>query len=169
MLASKFRSYSCHVTPSTPTAAVLLRLKKASVRQSSLTWCNRAVNLSVLSLRAASRTPCSPRDLGFVRLCVRSKASCLAFLLAESLSSIDSADASAAPLFADFAGTTDSSDFLLAFMSDVPPEAFSDRSTPLVTCHSAGWKPNRISRFSRLEFPHMHRVWDSAAPVGDSP
>ncbi len=27
---------------------------------------------------------------------------------------------------ADFAGTTDSSDFLLVFMSDVPPEAFSD-------------------------------------------
>ena len=112
MLASKFRSYSCQVTPSTPTAAVFFKLKKASVRQSSLTWCNKAVNLSVLSLRAASRTPCSPRDLGLVRLRVRSQAACSAFLLAESLSSVDSADASAASLFADVAGTTDSSDFL---------------------------------------------------------
>ncbi len=77
MLASTFRSYSCQVTPSTPTAAVFFRLKKASVRQSSLTWCNRAVNLSVLSLRAASRTPCSPRDLRLIRLGVRGKAALL--------------------------------------------------------------------------------------------
>ena len=61
-MASKFRSYSCQVTPSTPTAAVFFRLKKASVRQSSLT-----------------------------------------------------------------------------------------RSTPLVTCHNAEWKPNRISRGSATE------------------
>ena len=83
-----------------------------------------------------------------IRLGVRGKTVCLAFLLAEPLSSIDSADASAASLFADVAGTTDSSDFLLAFMSVVPPEAFSDRSTPRVTYHDAQWKPNRISRGS---------------------
>ena len=53
MLASTFRSYSCHLTPSTPRAAVFFKLKKASVRQSSLTWCNRAVNLSVLSFLAS--------------------------------------------------------------------------------------------------------------------
>ena len=63
-----------------------------------------------------------------VRLGVRGAAGCKAFLLAESLSSIDSADASAASLFVDVAGTTDSSDFLWAFMSAVPPVTFSDRS-----------------------------------------
>jgi hypothetical protein len=93
-----------------------------------LTWCNKAVNLSVLSLRAASRTPCRPRDSPWFRPRVRGEAGCRAFLLAESLSSIDSADASAASLFADVAGTTDSSEFLLAFMSAVPPVTFSDRS-----------------------------------------
>ena len=84
----------------------------------------------MLSLRAASRTPCSPRDLRLVRLGVRGKTVCLAFLLAESLSSADSADASAASLFAGVAGTTDSSDFLLAFISAVPSVTFSDRSPP---------------------------------------
>ena len=88
----------------------------------------QAVNLSVLSLRAASRTPCRPRDLPWVRLGVRDRVDCTAFLLAESLSSIDSADASAASLFADVESTTDSSDFLLAFMSAVPPVAFANRS-----------------------------------------
>ncbi len=155
MLASKFCSYSCHVTPSTPTAAVFFRLKKASVKQSSSTWCNKAVNLSVLSLRAASRTPCSPRDLRWFRLCVRRKAFCSAFLLAESLSSADSADASAASLFAGFAGTTDPSDFLLAFMSALPSVTFADRS---VVCRIVGAETNRISRFSRLEFPRHAQV-----------
>jgi site-specific DNA recombinase len=46
----------------------------------------------------------------------------------ESLSSIDSADASVASLFADVAGTTDSCDFLGAFMSAVPPVVLSGRS-----------------------------------------
>ena len=114
MLASKFRSYSCQVTPSTPTAAAFFKLKKASMRQSSLMWCNKAVNLSVLSFRAASRTPSSPRDLRFVRLGVRRKAFWSAFLLVGPLPSVDSADASAASLFTDVAGTMDPSDFLVS-------------------------------------------------------
>jgi hypothetical protein len=132
------------------------------VRQSSLTWCNKAVNLSVLLLRAASRTPRSPRDLRLIRPGVRGKAVCSAFLLAESLSSADSADASAASLFAGFAGTMDSSDFRLAFISALPSGMFSDRSATLA-------ETNRISRFSRLEFSHMHRVFDSAASDSHSP
>ena len=144
MLASKSRSYSCQVTPSTPAAAVLFKLKKASVRQSSLTWCNKAVNLSVPSLRAASRTPCNPRDLRFVRLGVRDKAACAAFLLAESLSSTDSAGVSATPLFAGVADTKNSSDFLLAFMSALPSVTFSDRSAGcsydmMLNCYAAGF------------------------------
>jgi hypothetical protein len=53
----------------------------------------------------------------------------LAFLLAEPLSSLDSAGDSASPLFVEVDGNMGSSDFLLVFMSAVPPEAFSDRST----------------------------------------
>ncbi len=64
-----------------------------------------------------------------------------AFLLAESLSSVDSADASAASLFADVAGTTNSSDFLLASMSAVPPVTFADRSARRRTCRLARRKP----------------------------
>jgi hypothetical protein len=32
-----------------------------------------------------------------------------------------------------------------------------------MTCHRDRRETNRISRFSRLEFPYMHRVSDSAA------
>ena len=128
MLASKFCSYSCQVIPSTPIAADFFRLKNASVKQSSLTWCIKAVNLSLLSLRAASRTPYKPRDLRLVRLGVRGKAACLAFLLAEPLSSLDSSDCSAHSLFVEVAGIIGSSDFLLVFISAVPSVTFSDRS-----------------------------------------
>ena len=74
------------------------------------------------------RTPGSPRDLRSFRLNVRGKAAWLVFLFAEFLSSINSVDASVAPLFADVVGTPNSSDFLLAFMSAVPSVTFSDRS-----------------------------------------
>ena len=52
---------------------------------------------------------------------------------------------------------------LLAFMSDFPPETFSDRSTDAVT-QRRGMRveTNRTSRFSRLRCPRMHRVADSA-------
>ncbi len=49
------------------------------------------------------------------------------FLLAEPLSSADSADGSVPPLFAGLIGTTGPSDFPSAFMSALPPEEFSDR------------------------------------------
>lgn len=99
------------------------------------------MNLSFLSLRAASRTPCSPPDLCFFRSCVRHRASCWAFLSVEPLPSIDSVDASAASLFADVAGTTSSSDFLLAFMLASPPGVFADRSARRGAILPAGWKP----------------------------
>ena len=159
--ASRSCSYSCQVTLSTPTAAVFFRLKKASVKQSSLTWCSKAVNLSLLSLRAASRTPPSPRDLRFVRLGVRCRASWSTFLLAGPLSSADSADGSVPSLFVGFAGTTDPSDSPRTCASAVPPEAFSDRSQ---RSKNVLWEVCGVSRFSRLEFPDMLRFYDSAVP-----
>jgi hypothetical protein len=163
MLASRFCSYSCQVTPSIPTAAVFFKWKKASVRQSSSTWCNKAVNLSWLPLRAASRTPCSPRDLRLVRLGVRCRASCLAFLLVGSLSSADSAEGSAPSLFVGFAGTTDPSDCPATCTSALPPKAFADRSVSRDSDFAG------LSRFSRLEFPRMLRVFDSAADARTLP
>ena len=72
-------------------------------------------------------------------------------------------------LFAHFVGTTKSSEFLLAFMSDFPPEAFSDRSVLWCDCHPLKTETNRTSRFSRLEFPRMHRFVDSAVSAPISP
>ena len=123
----------CHAVD----GAFFFRLRNASVRHSSLTWCSKAVNLSAPSFRAASRTPCNPRNLRFVRLGVRRKTACSAFLLAGSLSSDGSAGAPAAPLFAVVAGTMDPSDFLLAFMSALPSETFSDRSAGHRACTNA--------------------------------
>lgn len=57
---------------------------------------------------------------------------CGAFPWGESHSSNDSAAASARPLFAGFAGTTDSSDFLSACLSAFSSMTFSDRSPRLV-------------------------------------
>lgn len=160
---SRSCSYSCHVTLSTPTAAVFFNWKKASDKLPSLTWCSKAVNLSLPSFRAASRTPANPHDLRFSRLCVRRKVSWSMFLLAGPLSSGNSADGSAPPLFAAFAGTMDPSAMnqeLLpsAFTSAVPPVAFADRSDS--SPDALG-----ISRFSRLKFPDMLRVFDSAVPL----
>ena len=85
------------------------------------------------------------------------------------LSSIDSVEASVASLFVDVAGTTDSSKFLSAFMSDFPPEVFSDRSVVWCDCHPIKTETNRTSRFSRLEFPRMPRFADSAVSVRTLP
>ena len=65
------------------------------------------------------------------------------------LSSADSADGSAPPLFAGFAGIMDPSDFPTAYTSAVPPEAFADRS------NSEELETVGISRFSRLKFSDM--------------
>ena len=107
--------------------------------------------------RATSRTPCNPRDSRLIRRSVRCETACSAFLLAESLSSTDSAGASAAPLFVGVAGTTDSSDFLLAFMSALPSETFSDRSTG--QRYVAQWKPTGSPG---------SRAWDVCACTGSS-
>ena len=58
---------------------------------------------------------------------------------------------------------------LLAFMSDFPPEAFSDRSVLWCDCHTVKTETNRTSRFSRLECPRMHRFVDSAVSAPISP
>jgi len=72
----------------------------------------------LLIVRAVSCTPGSPLDLRLVRLGVRGKSVCTTFLLAPvfqrfgPLCSINSADASATALFADVAGTMNSSALL---------------------------------------------------------
>jgi len=68
------------------------------------------------------------------------------------LSSTDSATAVAA-LFTRVDGTTKSSDFPSAFMSEVPSQRFADRSTP----QRGDVETKGLSRFSRLECQHL---WD---------
>ena len=89
-------------------------------------------------------------------------------LFGDLLPSMDSATGVPA-LFAHFVGTTKSSEFLSAFMSDLPPEVFSDRSVVECDCHPLKTETNRTSRFSRLECPRMHRFVDSAVSAPISP
>ena len=97
-----------------------------------------------------------------IRLSVRSSSNTTALPFGDLLSSTRSATGVPA-LFPRVDGTMDSSEFLLAFMSDFPSETFSDRSTDTFA-HDAGMRmeANRTSRFSRLRCPRMHRVTDSA-------
>ena len=89
-------------------------------------------------------------------------------LFGDLLPSMDSATGVPA-LFAHFVGTTKSSEFLSAFMSDLPPEVFSDRSVLWCDYHPLKTETNRTSRFSRLECLCMHRVFDSAVFVRTLP
>jgi hypothetical protein len=82
-------------------------------------------------------------------------------LFGDPLPSIDSA-AGVPVLFANFVGTTRSSDFPETCISAVPPEAFSDRST--IALLQAIVEISGISRFSRLKFLRMLRFFDSAEP-----
>src|SRR5262245_49785380 len=88
------------------------------------------------------------------RLCVRHECACGAFPLVALLPSADSAaNASAPALFARFTGTTRPSDSQQTCMSTLRPLAFFDRPTlpsRVGVC--------RVSRFSRMELPHMPRV-----------
>ena len=91
------------------------------------------------------------------RLCVRHERACGAFPLVALLPSADSAaNPFASALFARFVGTMRPSDSLQTCMSTLRLLAFFDRPTP----SSVG--VCRASRFSRMEFPHMPRVSDSA-------
>ena len=81
--------------------------------------------------------------------------------MVDLLPSADSAtNASAPALFARFVGTMRPSDSPQTCMSTLRPLAFFDRPTPswVGVC--------RASRFSRMEFPHMPRVSDSAVSKG---
>ena len=89
-------------------------------------------------------------------------------LFGDLLPSMDSATGVPA-LFAHFVGTTKSSEFLSAFMSDLPPEVFSDRSVLWCDRHPLKTETNRTSLFSRLECLRMHRVFDSAVFVRTLP
>ena len=89
-------------------------------------------------------------------------------LFGDLLPSMDSATGVPA-LFAHFVGTTKSSEFLSAFMSDLPPEVFSDRSVLWCDYHPLKTETNRTSRFSRLECLRKHRVFDSAVFVRTLP
>ena len=91
------------------------------------------------------------------------------FPLVDPLPSTDSAAAVRPALFARFAGTMGPSDSLKTCMSDVRRQTFSDRP-PLPTTLRVvrGVGVSRVSRFSRMEFPRMLRVSDSAASVNNS-
>src|SRR5215510_2889786 len=115
------------------------------------------VGIQIPSLLAACRTRHNLCD-SLPRLCVRHECACGAFPLVDLLPSADSAANAPAPaLFARFTGTTRPSDSLQTCMSTLRPLAFFDRPTlpsRVGVC--------RVSRFSRMEFPHMPRVSDSA-------
>ena|GEM_PF-1510555 len=55
-------SYSCHVMPSTPGAALRFKEPKLSLNRSIVTWWSRAVNFISLCSLVAFRTPASPCD-----------------------------------------------------------------------------------------------------------
>ncbi len=89
--------------------------------------CSRLLNRVFSSRCAASRTPSSPRDLGF-RRCVRSSSDGSAFSLVSPLPSTGSAGSGTLSLFAGFFGTMELSDSPETCMSDLWRFAFSDRS-----------------------------------------
>jgi hypothetical protein len=120
------------------------------------------VNRIVLSRRAASRTPHSPRDAGF-RPCVRSAVVCVAFPLVAPLPSTDSAATVGLALFARFCGTMGTSDSPVTCMSAVRLLALSDRSSPPFDKEVTG-----VSRFPCIELPRMRRVFDSGASTRGS-
>jgi hypothetical protein len=62
-------------------------------------------------------------------------------------------------LFGTFTGTTPMSDFPAAYTSGLQPQAFPDRPPGHQAEGATG-----ISRFSCIEFPRMHRVFDSVGP-----
>ena len=65
-------------------------------------------------------------------------------------------------LFGSFSGTMSVSDFSVAYAQGVWPQTFPYRSG---VCPP---KTSEISRFSSIERPRMHRVFDSVGPVHDS-
>jgi hypothetical protein len=122
-----------------------------------------SINRVRLSLLAACRTRHNPCD-SHPRLWVRNECACGAFPLVALLPSADSAANAYAPaLFARFVGTMRPSDSPQTCMSKLRPLAFFDRPTlpsSVGVC--------RASRFSRIEFPHMPRVSDSAVSKDSS-
>src|SRR5918993_2878797 len=99
------------------------------------------------------------------RLCVRRKCACGAFPLVGLLPSADSAANAycASTLFARFVGTMKPSDSPQTYMSKLRLLAFFDRPT---LPSSAG--VCSACRFSRMEFPHMPKVSDSAVSKDSS-
>lgn len=120
------------------------------------------MNFPCLSLLAASRTLCNPLDAS-IRLCVRHAVVCSVFSLVGRLPSALSADGFSS-LFDYFAGNTRPSDSPPAFMLDFGLMAFSSRPVHCIVSGVGG-----VSRFSRVEFPCMHRVYDLAESSSRSP
>src|SRR5215813_294706 len=115
------------------------------------------VGIQMPSLLAACRTRHNLCD-SLPRLCVRHECACGAFPLVALLPSADSAaNASAPALFARFVGTMRPSDSLQTCMSTLRLLAFFDRPALLSSVGVC-----RVSRFPRMEFPHVPRVSDSA-------
>src|SRR4029453_630424 len=126
-------------------------------------WDTGAVNRIRLALLAACRTRHNPCD-SHPRLCVRRKCACGAFPLVDLLPSADSAAKPYPPtLFARFVGTMRPSDSPQTCMSTLRPLAFFDRPTLPFSVGVC-----RVSRFSRMEFPHIPRASDSAVSKDSS-
>ena len=107
-----------------------------------------------------SRTRFKPAS-AFPQLCIWDAAVCPVFSLVGRLPSMPSAGEGLPPLFGHFAGTTQPSDSLPAFMSRLWLITFLDRSAP-----NFGSDTGRASRFSRVEVPCMSGVLDLAGPAG---
>ena len=98
---------------------------------------------------AASRTRLSPAN-AFPQLCIWDAASCPVFSLVGRLPSIPFAGERLPPLFGHFAGSTRPSDSLRPFMPRLWLVTFPGRPV-----HSFVSGTDRVSRFSRVEVPHV--------------
>src|SRR5215471_1630894 len=115
-LGSRSASKSCHVTPSTPGAALRLSARNAVRSVSALRWWRSAVNRSFFLCLAACRTRLSAWVTRF-RLWVRCVLCWSAFPLAPALGSTASATGSPA-LFGGFTATMAESDFSKSCIGD---------------------------------------------------
>ena len=161
--SSSLASYCSHVTPSTPGLAPFLVWKKAARSRSTVRWWKSALNRSVLLLSAACRTRSSALGTPFVRLCVRDVFCWPVFSLVRPLPSTTSA-ADCSALFGSFVGSMGLSDSPRPCIAGVRPTAFPAR--PSGPSPEGG---HGVSRFSRMEFPHVLEVSDRAGSPAHSP
>ena len=107
------------------------------------------------SLRAGSRTRLSPPIPVSFRLCDRGGAGCAASLSAGFLSFIHSAGASETPLFAIFAGETESFGFLLVCIGSSSSETLSQHCYNSVAAEKLCTRVPSLDRWSATRLDHF--------------